>query len=263
MKKWTFLLVCLLCCSHLMLCIGQAPKRSRLPKGYMKDSFPVLVQQAADLLQAGYMVQTLIAVTDTLPGWEGYPVHLYAYKTGIDARTGKSKKAWVYLLNPSPEKLAMWVATTCWITKKSVSAHYTDQLLDWIRHQSGGQFPVKGLVYEDQYVKGQQEPYLFKDGVTVYMKDVRNWSEHGPFSDRQLRFLIQIENKDLKAQTGQYARICSTTREDYRLSGGKVAVGDKTDRRLSWLAVVRELYKKAWNSDENPLMVMWAMQHLK
>lgn len=258
MKKSVLAGVLTVCC----WCSGLA-QDVQLPEAYLKDSFPVLVHKAAGVLSSAYMVQELITVTDTLPGWEGFPVHLYAYKTGVDGRTGRRKKALVYLLNPGAEKLAVWVATACWITKKSVASVYTDQLLNWVRAQSGGQFPVKGIVYEDQYVKGYQEPYLFKDGVTVYAKDSAKWAEHGPFSDEQLQFFIRVKNKDLKSETGQYARICSTSREDYLAAGGKQDVGSKANRRLIWLTVVRDLYKKAWNSDVNPLMVMWAKQHLK
>lgn len=243
--------------------VAGSGQQVQLSADYLNDSFPALVKKADSVLSSAYMAQTLIAVTDTIPGWEGFPVQLYAYKTGVDLRTGQPKNALVYLLDPSPEKLAMWVATTCLIVKKSTSSSYTDQVLNWVMHQSGGQFPVKGVVYEDQYVKGYQEPYLFKDGVTVYIKDTTRWSEHGPLSKEQLHFAIQIRNKDIQSQTGQYARICSTTREDYLAGGGTLDVGDKTDRRLSWLTVVRSLYQQAWNSSVNPLMVMWAKQHLK
>ncbi len=74
------------------------------------------------------MAQKLLITTDTLPGWEGFPVKLYEYKTGNDLYTGQPKTGKVYLLNPSPEKLAMWIATTCWEVKNSVDYIYTDSL---------------------------------------------------------------------------------------------------------------------------------------
>lgn len=247
-------------CLGYGVCLGQ---RVKLPETYLKDSFPALVVKARQVLASAYMVQDLVAVKYNLPGWEGFPVCLYFYKTGVDIRTGAPKNGLVYLLNPTAEKLAMWIATTCWITKKSLSSTYTDQLADWIMHQSGAQFPVGGVVYEDQYVKGAQEPYLFKDGVTVYMKDSANWSRNGILTDKQLQFTLKAGLSDLKTQTGQYARICSTTREDYTAAGGPLVVGSTSDRRLSWLVAVRQLYQQAWNSDINLLMVMWAKRHLK
>lgn len=240
--------------------IGQ---KITLPPSYLKERFPELVEKARDLLAHAYMAKELLQTTDTLPGWEGFPVKLYAYKTGKDIHTGQQKRGLVYLLNPGAQKLATWIATTCLLVKGSLDDQYTTQLLEWIKQQSGAQFPVKGIVYEDQYVKGYYEPYLFKDGVTVYVKDSSRWPADKTCTPEQLKYYLRITNQQLLPQTGQYARIASTTREDYIKASGLVAVGDKTDRRLAWLGVVRELYKKAWNSDRNELLIMWAKAHMK
>jgi len=236
---------------------------SDIPNQAIQDSMPSLVKKATVVLSHAYMVQKLIGVTDTIPGWEGFPVKLYEYQTGNDLYTGKPKTGEVYLLNPSPEKLAMWVATTCWEVKQSVDSKYTDSLLKWIDGQSNSQFPVKGVVYEDQYTKDFQEPYVFKDGVTVYIKDTTMWPKDKTCTPEELNFYLRITNDDLKVQTGQYARISSTRREDYESAGGKEDVGNIDDRKQKWLEVVRELYKKAWNSNRNELIIMWAKSHLK
>ena len=233
-----------------------------LPPNYVKDSLPSLIQRSKDLLDHAYMAQKILLVTDTIPGWEGFPVTLYEYQTGVDIYTGKPKTGKVFLLNPTPEKLAMWIATTCWDVKQSLDFQYTDALFKWIRGQSGAQFPVKGVVYEDQYTKGFQEPYIFKDGVTVYLKDSTYFPADKNCTPEQLDFYLRISNEDLKSQTGQYTRIASTRREDYISAGGKEDVGDSKDRKQSWLKVVRDLYKKAWNSDRNELLIMWAKNHL-
>ena len=236
---------------------------TQIPDQWVKDSMPSLIQKATIVLSHAYMVQKLLATTDTLPGWEGFRVKLYEYQTGKDLYTGKPKTGKVYLLNPSPEKLAMWVATACWEVKHSVDTSYTFALLKWIDGQSNSQFPVKGVVYEDQYTKDFQEPYVFKDGVTVYIKDSTMWPKDKTCTPAQLDFYLRITNDDLKPQTGQYARIASTTREDYKACGGTEDVGSKDDRQQKWLEVVRELYKKAWNSDRNELIIMWAKEHLQ
>src|SRR5665213_1377343 len=236
---------------------------SDIPNQVIQDSMPSLVKKATVVLSHAYMVQKLLAVTDTIPGWEGFPVKLYEYQTGNDLYTGKPKTGKVYLLNPSPEKLAMWVATACWEVKHSVDTGYTYALLKWIDNQSNAQFPVKGVVYEDQYTKDFQEPYVFKDGVTVYIKDSTMWPKDKTCTPAQLDFYLRITNDDLKPQTGQYARIASTTREDYKAFGGIEDVGGKDDRQQKWLEVVRELYKKAWNSDRNELIIMWAKEHFQ
>ncbi len=238
-------------------------QKNDLPSKFLKDSMPVLIEKAKEVLSHAYMVQKLLAITDTLPGWEGFPVKLYEYQTGNDLYTGQPKTGKVFLLNPSPEKLAMWVATTCWEVKHSLDSKYTDALLKWIDGQSNSQFPVKGVVYEDQYTKDFQEPYVFKDGVTVYIKDSTMWPKDKTCTPEQLDFYLRVTNDDLKAQTGQYGRISSTTREDYISCGGMENVGDKNDRKQKWLEVVKELYKKAWNSDTNELIIMWAKNHLE
>lgn len=235
---------------------------SEIPGQLLKDAMPGLVQKAGNVLSHAYMVQKLLSTTDTIPGWEGFPVKLYEYQTGKDLYTGKPKTGKVYLLNPSAEKLATWVATACWEVKQSLDTAYTFKLLNWIDYQSNAQFPVKGVVYEDQYTKDFQEPYVFKDGVTVYIKDSTLWPLDKTCTPEQLDFYLRISNDDLKPQTGQYGRISSTTREDYKASGGTEDVGSKDDRKQKWLEIVRELYKKAWNSDRNELIILWAKNHL-
>ena len=239
---------------------AQTPK---IPDAYFRDDFGSLVQKAKIVLSHAYMVQQLLYETDTIAGWEGFPVKLYEYQTGNDLYTGRPKTGKVYLLNPSPEKLATWVANACWVTKQSVDTVYTYKLLKWIDGQSNAQFPVKGVVYEDQYTRDFQEPYVFKDGVTVYIKDSTMWPKGKTCTPEQLDFYLRITNEDLKPQTGQYARISSTTREDYKAGGGTEDIGSKADRKQKWLEVVRELYKKAWHSDHNELIEMWAKRHLE
>lgn len=246
----------------LMFFLLQANAQKRLPKKYLKKDFPALVEKAKEVLSHAYMAQKLLYTTDTIPGWEGFPVQLYEYKTGTDLYTKAPKTGKVFLLNPAPEKLAMWVATACWQVKHSVDTAYTFKLMNWINYQSNAQFPVKGVVYEDQYTKDFQEPYVFKDGVTVYISDSTMWPADKTCTPEQLDFYLRITNADLKPQTGQYARISSTTREDYTANGGTEDVGDKSNRKQKWLEVVRAYYKKAWMSDKNELIIMWAKEHL-
>ncbi|MDR3711413.1 MAG: glycoside hydrolase family 9 protein [Puia sp.] len=239
-----------------------ASPASELPAAYLRDSLPGLVLKCRDLLDHAYMAQTLLATSDTLPGWEGFPAKLYEYQTGVDIYTHHPKTGKVYLLNPSPEKLAMWIATTCWDAKGSLAFKYTDKVFQTIKGQSGAQFPVKGVVYEDQYTAGFFEPYVFKDGVTVYMADSSWFPKDKTCTPAQVDYYLHIENKDLKPQTGRYGRIISTIREMYKRDGGPEDVGDANDRNQKWLDVVRDFYKKAWNSDRNELMLLWAKTYL-
>lgn len=83
-------------------------------------------------------------------------------------------------------------------------------------------------------------PYVFKDGVTVYL-------EQNTTDDLSL-----ITNKNIR-KTGKYARIISTTREEYNAQ-----FPNKNTDGMEWLNVVREEYKSALNSDTNNLMIAWA-----
>ena len=49
----------------------------------IKDSLPSLIKKAENVLSLAYMAQKLLYVTDTIPGWEGFPVKL-EYQTGND-----------------------------------------------------------------------------------------------------------------------------------------------------------------------------------
>lgn len=231
--------------------------------------FPALVAKCEKVLQAAYMAQTLIEETTSYPNYQGLPVQLWEYETGTDAVTGQKKKGRVYMLNPSAEKLARWVATACWTAKHSVDDKYLDQVCQQVLIQSGAQFPVCGIVYEDMDGTGYY-PYAFKDGVTVYVADTDKWATdtggNKTCSDEQLDYCCRLTDSQLKDYTGTYARICSTTRTQYYAAGGKTDVGEddpRDARSKAWLGVVRDLYKQAWNSDSNELMNAWAKASLK
>lgn len=247
----------------LLFSVASTAQHLTLPKRYMRDSFPLLVHRCGDLLDHAYMAGELLGMVDSLPGWEGFPVKWYQYQTGADIYTHRPKTAQVYLLNPSAEKLAMWIVTTCWIVKHSLDYRYTHAVFQRAKLQSGAQFPVKGLVYEDQYTAGFFEPYVFKDGVTVYVKDSSWFPADKICTPAQIAYYLHLTNDQIKDQTGQYARIVSTTREDYMAAGGKADVGSMSNRKTAWLDVVRQLYQKAWRSDSNELMIDWAKSHLK
>ena len=234
-----------------------------LPKTFLRDGFPLLVERCRNVLSSAYMAQKLISEHTNIPGWEGYPVKLYEYYTGKDVKKGVPKRGLVYLLNPSAEQLATWIATTCWEVKHSTDSTYLYKLAEFIKRQSGAQFPVQGVVYEDMYTKGFYEPYIFKDGVTVYVADSTQMPADKHCTDEQLEFYLRMTNADLKPNTGRYARICSTNRTQYYKNGGKTNVGDNDEHRSqAWLDVVRQLYQLAWLSDRNELIIAWAKEQL-
>ena len=66
----------------------------------------------------------------------------------------------------------------------------------------------------------------------------------------------------MKPHTGKYARIISTTPQQYVAAGGKEPVLDGDAVTQHWLDVVRTMYKRAMKSDRNELMEIWAEANL-
>jgi hypothetical protein len=194
----------------------------------------------------------------TYPGWEGFPLLECSYN--VKDRNGDVKPAKVIMLNPSADQLSRWIVYTCMTVKGCADSLYTDQLLEHIRTQSGAQFPVAGVVYEDMENDGFNKIYCFRNGVTVKVKGI----EHAgikPLSSEEIESTIHGSLDS--TWTGQYARIQSTTREEYKAFGGTIDVGDKNNRKMIWLDVVRDLYQSAWGKDANFLLIAWARQNLK
>lgn len=238
------------------------PEDMSLPSNLNKY-LPDIEKNCQKIIDARYMEGQDLGEVKTLPGWEGYPVRLYSYQVSDDIY-GVKKNAKVYMLNPDVKKLAIWVASTAWKVKHSLSTDYTDAIIKQILYQSGGQFPVLGMVYEDMDSEGQY-CYLFKDGVTCYLKDDTKKIGYKTPTDDMIDFYIKLTNNDLASYTGTYARIISTTREQYYSNGGTEDVGksdSRETRSLKWLDVVRSLYQKAWDSNFNELMIAWASQNL-
>ena len=248
--------------SAMLLCLAFAAgaKNGKMPRSLMKDSLPAMTERCEKVLKAAYMEGTLLEVNKKLEGWEGYPVRLYEYYTGYDSTACGPKKGKVYLLNPSPEKLAKWIMTAVWEVKGNLDFQYTEKLRKQILYQSGAQFPVSGVVYEAMYKKGDYYPYLFKNGVSVWLLDASLKNPHP--DEKLLDFYLNMKYSDLKPNVGTYARICSTTPDQYLAAGGTEDIGSGKNIKQHWLDVVRELYKKAWKSDRNELMVIWCKANL-
>lgn len=184
-------------------------------------------------------------------GWEGFETEKCTYRVK-DSRTKKSKYGMVVMLNPGAERLSAWVVNAC----KTIRPEYpvgacSDFLLKQVFRQSGGQFPVAGVVYEDIYSEeGVYEAYVFKDGVTVVTDIVKHRDENSiPFGVME----AAINRTPLRtASEGAPARIIGVTRKQFKRFNPKASVDG-----LSWLSTVREEYKKAWRSDHNTLIEAW------
>lgn len=190
----------------------------------------------------------LISTTDTIPGWEGYPVQLYEY-------TVKDKKdslltTRVYLLNASAGTIARWVIAADYLVNGKYDERHADTIIHYINDASNAQFVVRGIVYEDMDGDGIQDAYAFFDGVTVKHKDYPVVTpQRATSTELQLLLSMTINDVD-KAKL--YGRIISTTREQYN------ALFPQTDTQgIAWCTVLRQEYKKAMRSDINYLINAW------
>lgn len=172
-------------------------------------------------------------------------------------KTGKWKSARVLLLNPTPEKAAVWIRSAC---KGSLSSEQCHKLVvARIKQQSGFQFPVAGVVYEDIIpADGEYETYCFRNGITVIVNGFKH-RETKTLSQQEIEGCISGEVKEVMT----YARIHGGTREDYTSSGGKEDVGSSHTgkRKVQWMDVVRASYQEAWVSQSYSLLNAWVKLH--
>lgn len=219
------------------ICFGQS---NSLKNKFLIDSLETIQKRVEkSIIPTRYMEQKLILETDTINGWENIKVSLYEYSVDNGKKVGK-----VYMANADAKKLATWIITTCVTLTNKLDKKNTDYLIKSIRNASGGQFPVKGFVFENMDGKGYY-PYVFKDGVTVFLKQATTNN------------LSLIANNNIR-KTGKYARIISTTREEF-----KSMFPSKNTNGIEWLNVVREEYKLALQSDTNNLLIAWAKGKIK
>ena len=184
----------------------------------------------------------------TYPGWEGLPLQECTY--GVKGNHDPVRKtAKVIMLNAEPEQLARWIVSTCIEVTGGAAPQCTRALSNQILDQSGAQFPVAGIVFEDLIPHdGRMEVYAFRNGVTVLVPGVTHRGTQQPTAEEIQKSLNAEPTKALK-----FARVQGTTREDYQANGGTRDV-----LGLAWLEVSRDLYKAAWGHNRNELLIAWA-----
>lgn len=193
-----------------------------------------------------YMEQNCVAAT--YPGWETLPLKECTYSVkGPNDPVKKTVK--VIMLNAEPEQLARWVVSTCIEVVGVASNKCTKAIRSQIIQQSGAQFPVAGIVFEDILpADGRYEVFAFRNGVTVLIAGVTHRGTAQPSA-------AEIE-KSLHGDvtsTFKFARVQSTTREQYLANGGtRNVIGN------AWNEVNRDLYKAAYGQNRNEMMVAWA-----
>jgi hypothetical protein len=230
------------------------PGRSSPAPATLSEASRLARQYAARLRSTRYMEHD--CEFTTWPGWDKFTLSRCRYS--VHDRDGTTKTATVVMLNPSAEQLARWVATACVAAKGEAKPEWTERLFNHVIGQSGGQYPVAGIVYEDILpADGAYETYCFRDGVTVEVEGVPHRGTRQPSPGQ-----IDSSLTGTVVRVFRYARVQSTTPEEYRHNGGTIEVGTNEKPQPAWLDVSRECYQRAWSSDWNDLMIAWARANL-
>lgn len=187
----------------------------------------------------------------TYPGWSGVPLRLCRYRVS-DSYSGGTRQADVIVANPEPAQLARWVVQAALERRGRVQRSDTDAISVNILGQSGGQFPVAGVVYEDMDGTGQRI-YPFRNGVTVRVEGL-------PFATREQPSATQMAayRTGAVAYVGRYGRIAGTLPEHWTALTGERVAAD----RSNWPDIVGRAHREAWGRDRNALIVAWARANL-
>jgi hypothetical protein len=216
-----------------------------------------LVREFGQRVERSRYMVSKVGKDVTVAGWEGYPTRRHTYS--VKDQDGTTKSADVILLNPSPEKIARWIVSAVVEVKGSYDPADGKKLFANVIGQSGGQFPVGGVVYEDILpADGKNEIYCFRDGVTVAVEGVPHRGIE-PMTPAQVA--ASIDGKVTRVYT--YARIASTSPKMWIDMGGPADVMKDGKPTEKWMTEIRRAYQEAWNSDRNALFVAWAKANLK
>ena len=190
------------------------------------------------------------------PGWENLPLQKGVYS--VSKANGATREGQVIMLNPSSLQLAQWIMSACAEIELD-NERCRMRLFDHILNASGGQFVIAGVVWEDiSPADGVYEGYTFRNGVTVLLEGVPNAATR-VLTETERNAAIAPETPVL--QVRRYARIASTSPDDYRANGGAVDVGTTASPSLAWHETVGALYRAAWVQDQNELITAWARTH--
>jgi endoglucanase len=194
--------------------------------------------------EGGYDLHTTDVGILVVPGWEDFPVRHFRYvKTDPD---GTKKVGDAALLDPSPVQLARWVHAAVSTVTGAFDKAKAQALVRHCRNQSGFQFVVRGVHWEN--MTPVFTAYTFFDGVTVRLAGWDPSWPTTPLDKKDLDFALHAEWNDV-TDARLYARIQGTTREEYAANGGLLPTGGK-----DWLKVVRQCYQEAWGGDANELL---------
>ena len=179
------------------------------------------------------------------PRWSGYPIQKCIYTD-----SGVTSNIWTLAL--PIDLLARWTVTACHdVDAKSMSLCIA-ALARRIIKASSGIFPVDGFIPEPAKAAGgsgnEMHCYRFRDGVTVPSSQSTESVKSGegcPDVDPGAK---------APAKAKKFARIASTTRQEYKDACGSIEVGTDVTGNPHWIDVIRQTYQEAWTSDRNVLI---------
>ena len=180
--------------------------------------------------------------------WSGFPVRLCSYEDiGVTTR--------VYMLNASRDRIARWLVTACHDANATNVHGCVNDLAEIIGNEASySVFPVAGYIPEPQ---SGGRCFLFRDGVTV---TTAGWPHQLAPVEGKCGPDSELDSPVVKARL--YARIASTTREDYTAAGGQEQV-DAQNGDPRWADVIRSLYQRAWTNERNELISAVAKREKK
>ena len=187
----------------------------------------------------------------TYPSWAGVPLQLCRYRVS-DPYSGGTRQADVIVADAEPSQLARWVVQAAIERRGSAQRSDVDAICNSIIGQSGAQFPVAGVVFEDMDGTGQRI-YPFRNGVTVRVAGL-------PFATREQPTAAQMVAYRTApiAFVGTYGRIAGTTPAELTALTREAVPAD----RSTWPDIVGRAYRAAWGQDRNALIVAWARANL-
>lgn len=203
---------------------------------------------ATRLEQSRYMEKNCQSVS-SWSTWKDLPMKWCRYQT-------KGQSAEVLMLNPGPRRLTQWLQDAC----SSLSGNFNncmEKSFKQILYQSGGQFPVAGVVIEDMDGNGKGNAYAFRNGVTIRVSAFSTGTEQILSSS-----LVSRAFTDPAMYTYTYGRPISITREQLSSYGRAHGLdlpnlGSSSERKNIYNEVMAELYQNAWHSQRNHILRAW------
>lgn len=220
------------------------------PTAYKSATLPEAIKrmQARDLQQN--------CSPATLEGWEGFPVVECKY----DVRGTAGKVGHVFLLKVSEEKWTQWMASACKAAGAENGFCYR-ALSDRILFQSGGQIPLRGIVWEDVNPEdGEYESYCFRDGLPIRVTGLESRLTR-PLTDDEMNLCMTGPVEVVS----RFARPIGLHPKEYEdLTGTKdLYLKDKREGTMEWLRISREGLQEGMRTGNNPLITLWAKMYLR